>query len=254
MDGYSLDAQKDKLRKYAEYQGMIIVSEFPGEGFSRKNIKGRPEFLRMMEKIEDGEDNVDVVLVFRLSRFGRNAADVLNSLQIMQDYGVNLICVEDGIDSSKDAGKLMISVLSGLLKCPCCGKSLYGNIAKAHSKGKYTRYYYYCKNTFGATGHKCSFRINIEQKEMNHMVAAVISAMVKDEQYDKLERIETQIEVWNSWVLSVRQEKISVDNVYQLLLAFDSLYHTFCEADQKDFMRAFIERIDIYPQKPDNNC
>lgn len=30
----------------------------------------------------------------------------------MQDYGVNLICVEDGIDSSKDAGKLMISVLS----------------------------------------------------------------------------------------------------------------------------------------------
>ena len=32
----------------------------------------------------------------------------------MQDYGVNLICVEDGIDSSKDAGKLMISVLSAV--------------------------------------------------------------------------------------------------------------------------------------------
>ena len=30
------------------------------------------------------------------------------------DYGVNLICVEDGIDSSKDAGKLMISVLSAV--------------------------------------------------------------------------------------------------------------------------------------------
>ena len=29
----------------------------------------------------------------------------------MQDFGVNLICVEDGIDSSRDAGKLMISVL-----------------------------------------------------------------------------------------------------------------------------------------------
>lgn len=29
----------------------------------------------------------------------------------MQDFGVNLICVEDGIDSSKDAGKLMISAL-----------------------------------------------------------------------------------------------------------------------------------------------
>lgn len=29
----------------------------------------------------------------------------------MQDFGVELICVDDGIDSSKDAGKLMISVL-----------------------------------------------------------------------------------------------------------------------------------------------
>ena len=32
----------------------------------------------------------------------------------MQDFGVNLICVEDGIDSSKDSGKLMISVLSAV--------------------------------------------------------------------------------------------------------------------------------------------
>lgn len=31
-----------------------------------------------------------------------------------EDFGVNLICVEDGIDSSKDAGKLMISVLSAV--------------------------------------------------------------------------------------------------------------------------------------------
>jgi site-specific DNA recombinase len=52
VDGYSLDAQKDKLRKYAEYQDMTIVSEFSDEGFSGKNIKGRPEFTRMMEKIE----------------------------------------------------------------------------------------------------------------------------------------------------------------------------------------------------------
>ncbi|MBQ9870609.1 MAG: hypothetical protein IJM27_01640, partial [Eubacterium sp.] len=54
-------------------------------------------------------------------------------------------------------------------------------IAKAHSKDKYTRYYYYCKNTLGATGHKCLFRLNIEQTEMNRMVAAIISAMVKDD-------------------------------------------------------------------------
>ena len=114
VDGYSLDAQRDKLRKYAEYQNMEIVKEFADEGKSGKSVEGRPEFQRMLDNIEDGTDDVQFVLVFKLSRFGRNAADVLNSLQRMQDFGVNLICVEDGIDSSKDSGKLMISVLSAV--------------------------------------------------------------------------------------------------------------------------------------------
>ena len=114
VEGYSLDAQKDKLRKYAEYQEMSIVGEYSDEGKSGKSVEGRPQFKQMLADIESGKDNVDYVLVFKLSRFGRNAADVLSSLQKMQDYGVNLICVEDGIDSSKDAGKLMISVLSAV--------------------------------------------------------------------------------------------------------------------------------------------
>ena len=102
VDGYSLDAQKDKLRKYSD------------EGHSGKNIKGRQEFMRMLNAIEDGKDGVDFVLVLKLSRFGRNAADVLSSLQLMQDYGVNLICVEEGIDSSKEAGKLLISIIAAV--------------------------------------------------------------------------------------------------------------------------------------------
>ena len=114
VDGYSLDAQKDKLKKYAEFQDMMIAGEYSDEGKSGKNIEGRPQFLQMLKDIESGKDKVDFVLVFKLSRFGRNAADVLSSLQRMQDFGVNLICVEDGIDSSKDSGKLMISVLSAV--------------------------------------------------------------------------------------------------------------------------------------------
>lgn len=50
----------------------------------------------------------------KFSRLGRNAADVLNSLQYVQDFGVNLICVEDGIDTLKDFGKLTITVLSAV--------------------------------------------------------------------------------------------------------------------------------------------
>lgn len=494
VDGYSLDAQRDKLRKYAEYEEMIIAGEYSDEGFSGKNIKGRLEFQRMLNDIKEGKDGVEYVLVFKLSRFGRNAADVLNSLQLMQDFGVNLICVEDGIDSSKDSGKLMISILSavaeierenirtqtmagreqkaregkwnggfapygyklidgnlmiaddeadairtiydryihtndgiigvakymnnhgyvkklrqnntipgfsanfvklvldnpvykgkiaygrrktekklgtrnemhiveqsdfpiyegqheaiiseedwqlaqekrkrskfkrekvnsqehahilsGILKCPCCGKSLYGNISKAHSKDNKTRYYYYCKNNVMPTGHKCTFRINIEQTELNCMVASIVSAMVKDpqfslaikekigsavdtedmekqleklqtdlrqafgtklrlerqmdnmsidtpyydqkildlqrrydEQYSKINEVEIAIDEIQHQIQNIKQENISGDNVYQLLLAFDELYNTANEFERKEFMKAFIEKIELYPEK-----
>lgn len=114
VDGYSLDAQKEKIRKYADAFDYEIVGEYEDAGKSGKSIAGRAEFKKMLEDIEANKDGVSYVLVFKLSRFGRNAADVLSSLQLMQDFGVNLICVEDGIDSSKDAGKLMISVLSAV--------------------------------------------------------------------------------------------------------------------------------------------
>ena len=114
IDGYSLDAQKARMKAYADYNDYEIVGTYEDAGKSGKSIEGRMEFNRMMEDIKSGKDGVSYVLVFKLSRFGRNAADVLSTLQIMQDFGVNLICVEDGIDSSKDVGKLMISVLSAV--------------------------------------------------------------------------------------------------------------------------------------------
>ena len=114
VDGYSLEAQKDRLTKFAEFQDMEVVREYCDAGKSGKSITGRPEFTQMLQDIADDKDGVEYILVFKLSRFGRNAADVLNSLQYIQDFGVNLICVEDGIDSSKDSGKLTITVLSAV--------------------------------------------------------------------------------------------------------------------------------------------
>lgn len=114
IDGYSLDAQKSRMKAFCDFNDYEIAGEYEDAGKSGKTIEGRIAFNQMMEDIKTGKDEVSFVLVFKLSRFGRNAADVLASLQVMQDFGVNLICVEDGIDSSKDAGKLMISVLSAV--------------------------------------------------------------------------------------------------------------------------------------------
>jgi len=43
---------------------MQIVGEYSDEGQSGKYIAGRPEFVRMLEGIEDGKDEVTFVLVF----------------------------------------------------------------------------------------------------------------------------------------------------------------------------------------------
>ena len=198
---------------------------------------------------------------------------------------------------------------------------MYGNIAKAHGRDKKTRYYYYCKNTITASGHACSFRLNIDQAELNNAVAKIISAMVNkprfaeaiqakigtavdtaaleqqvevlqgrlkqtlgtktrlerqmdtldigdphydrkisdlqrryDEQYDIMVEIESQIDELQSQIRSIRQEKISGDNIYRLLLAFDAVYNSATEAERKELMKAFIERIDLYPEKRKDGC
>ena len=207
-------------------------------------------------------------------------------------------------------------ILSGILKCPCCGRNLYGNVSKAHSKDNKTRYYYFCKSIKGQTGHECSFRLNIEQNEINQMVASIVSDMVHDprfvdaikekigsavdtselehqsetikaqlrqrlstksrlehqmdtldfndpyydrksldlqrrydEQYELIEDMEAQLAEIQGQIDDIHQEKITADNIYHLLLAFDEVYNAATEVEQKEFMRAFIERIDIFPEK-----
>ena len=139
IDGYSLDAQKSRMKAFCDFNDYEIVGEYEDAGKSGKSIEGRVAFNTMMEDIKTGKDNVSFVLVFKLSRFGRNAADVLNSLQIMQDFWVNLICVEDNIDSSKEAGKLMISVLSAVAEIErenICVQTMEGRMQKAR-EGKW---------------------------------------------------------------------------------------------------------------------
>ena len=87
IDGYSLDAQKTKMKAFCDYNEYELAGEYEDAGKSGKLIEGRIAFNQMMDDIKSGKDEVSYVLVFKLSRFGRNAADVLSSLQRMQDFG-----------------------------------------------------------------------------------------------------------------------------------------------------------------------
>lgn len=112
VDGYSLSAQTDDIKKFAEFRHIDIIGEYCDEGRSGKATAGRDDFNRMIDDIKSNKDGVRYVLVFKLSRFARNAADTLNSLKIIQEHGADLISVKDGLDSSSSTGKMMISIMS----------------------------------------------------------------------------------------------------------------------------------------------
>ena len=59
----------------------------------------------------------------------------------------------------------------------------------------------------------------------------------------------TQCATTSYMALCFCQDKLTGDQIYQLLLAFNEFFPTFTEMEQKRFMRAFIDHIDLYPKK-----
>ena len=114
VDGYSLEAQEAALRKFAEGSNMEVVECYTDAGKSGKSMVGRDDFNRMLSDIESDKDGVDYVLVFKLSRFGRNVRDVQNSLYLLEQHNVILHCVADGISTANNIGKLLISIMSAI--------------------------------------------------------------------------------------------------------------------------------------------
>ena len=51
IDGYSLEAQKSRMKAFAEYNDYVIAGEYEDAGKSGKSIEGRAEFSRMMDDI-----------------------------------------------------------------------------------------------------------------------------------------------------------------------------------------------------------
>ena len=151
VDGFSLDGQKNRLERFANLEEMPIVEVYQDAGKSGKSIEGRPEFVRLLNDIKNGLD-IDYILVYKLSRFGRNASDILNSLELIQSYGINLICVEEGIDSSQASGKLLISVLSAVTEIErenILEQTMNGRREKARQggwKAGFAPYGYYLEN------------------------------------------------------------------------------------------------------------
>lgn len=113
VDGNSLEGQEAEIRKYCEYQNIDIIGVYTDGGKSGKSIAGRPEFQRMLRDVEEKRE-VRYIVAWKMSRFGRNACDSLNALKLLQKNNVNLITVEDHIDTSNQMGRLFFTLMSAL--------------------------------------------------------------------------------------------------------------------------------------------
>ena len=113
VDGNSLDGQEAEIRKFCEFKGIDLIGVYSDGGKSGKSFAGRPEFQRMLQDVEEKQE-VDYIITWKMSRFGRNACDSLISLQLLQKHNVNLITVQDNIDTSNQMGRLFFTLMSAL--------------------------------------------------------------------------------------------------------------------------------------------
>lgn len=114
VDGFSLDAQEEEIRAFAKMHGINIIGKYSDEGKSGKNAEHRPAFNQMMEDIRSKKDNIKYILVFKLSRFARNTSDTAKYLQELASYGIGLLGVKDGIDTSTATGKMIANIMGAV--------------------------------------------------------------------------------------------------------------------------------------------
>lgn len=70
-----------------------------------------------------------------------------------------------------------------------------------------------------------------------------------DAQYDKIDEVEVAITGLKSQIYELKKNQIDADSIYRFLGAFNELYSECTDAEKKQFMQAFIERIDIFPER-----
>ena len=67
-----------------------------------------------MKKLLEYAEPEDTVVVWRVDRLGRSLIDVLNTVNLLRDRGVQVRSISDGIDPATSTGRLMLNMLATL--------------------------------------------------------------------------------------------------------------------------------------------
>ena len=109
LEGYSLDAQEHTLTEYCKSHNYVIVKIYRDEGISAKNVKNRPGLLQLLEDSKAG--SFDTILVWKLTRFSRNMADLMTMCEDLDKRGIALVSYSEAFDSTTPAGRMIRSML-----------------------------------------------------------------------------------------------------------------------------------------------
>lgn len=108
-DGFSLDAQKDNLIKYAKENNYKIVDIYADEGISaRKSYTKRKEFMRLIEDVKTNK--IDIILFIKLDRWFRNVADYHKIQEILEKYNVGWKATTENYDTTTANGRLYLNI------------------------------------------------------------------------------------------------------------------------------------------------
>lgn len=70
-----------------------------------------------------------------------------------------------------------------------------------------------------------------------------------DAQYDRIDEVEETMAELKFQIYALKKNQIDADSIYRFLGAFNEVYSECTDAEKKQFMQAFIERIDIFPER-----
>lgn len=107
-EGYSIDAQRDRLTAYAISQDWDIVDYYVDEGYSAKNTE-RPDMQRLISDVK--QKKIDVVLVHKLDRFTRSVKDLYTLLEDFSHYQCGFRSAQEQFDTTTPMGRAMMGML-----------------------------------------------------------------------------------------------------------------------------------------------
>ena len=97
----SIEYQDAETRKWCDEHGYTIIQDYIDRSYIGTNDR-RPEFQRMIQDIQSGEIECDVLVVYEYSRLSRDTMDAFCYLKILRDCRVDVVSITEPIDKTSD--------------------------------------------------------------------------------------------------------------------------------------------------------